>query len=520
MDINIQIASVFDKKNKLFGLSFQANPIVDGEILKQKTIKTKAQALKAGNINRANFLAKKELHRFLSDMKRTKKYDNINITIGSSQNDIYNENFIKVNQKDFNVKTIAPELFELQTAIIEQKIEEKIERDKKLKAENANKEANDNANKTNKEAKNESIGQNKEEPIKTNEENKEENKIITPEKEDIFNNLDSFVSRMNKNKTITDLMFESNVIKNKKLEEVFVNYSVTLDRERKRYGMGIEVYRRKEDLLQTKNSIYKQFLISKGERNETAERCVQFLDLKLKKLIKANKKVNFNLLLNNGHLTSEIHKSFSNDPELSKIELMKERSMFTNKTEKLTKELISYDIKLHLDRLKRPDTVAVWTDGSVNHDTNVSGSGVLIRHEGQEEEIKCTNKKACNTHAEFRAVHMALEKIVSNEKYKNKKIIIVSDNDSIAHSIRNKELGFKNTNKPYLKEILSILNHFDLNIHFHNVKSHVYKKVQESEREELIDFHYNNEADRIAREAAGFSAETKKKRKPRIRKQV
>ncbi len=516
MDINIQIASVFDKKNKLFGLSFQANPIVDGETLKQKTIKTKAQALKAGNINRANFLAKKELHRFLSDIKKTKKYDNINITIGSSQNDIYNENFIKVNQKDFNVKVISPELFNYQRTIIEQKIEEKIERDKKLKVENTSKEANDNVNnvnKINKEAENENIGKNKEKP-------RVESKNVIPEKEDIFNNLDSFVSRMNKNKTITDIMFESNVIKNRKLEEVFVNYSVTLDRERKRYGMGIEVYRRKEDLLQTKNSVYKQFFISKGERNETAERCIQFLELKLKKLIKANKKVNFNLLLNNGHLTSEIHKSFSNDPELSKIELMKERSMFTNKTEKLTKELISYDIKLHLERLKRPDTVAVWTDGSVNHETNVSGSGVLIRHEGQEEEIKCTNKKACNTHAEFRAVHMALEKIVSNDKYKNKKIIIVSDNDSIAHSIRNKELGFKNTNKPYLKEILSILNHFDLNIHFHNVKSHVYKKVQESQREELIDFHYNNEADRIAREAAGFSVETKKKRKPRIRKQA
>ena len=516
MDINIQIASVFDKKNKLFGLSFQVNPIVDGEVLKQKTIKTKSQALKAGSMNRVNFLAKKELHKFISDIKKSKKYDNINITIGSSQNEIYNEHFIKVNQRDVDFKIVEPELLKNQISIIEQKIEDKIERDKKLKIENAKKEAVDNTNKENKESKNKSIEKNKVNPVEI----KEDNKNITHEKEDIFNNLDSFVSRMNKNKTITDLMFESNVIKNKKLEEVFVNYSVTLDRERKRYGMGIEVYRRKEDLLQTKNSIYKQFFISKGERNETAERCVQFLDFKLKKLIKANKKVNFNLLLNNGHLTSEIHKSFSNDSELSKIELMKERSMFTNKTEKLTKELILYDIKLHLERLKRPDTVAVWTDGSVNHETNVSGSGVLIRHEGEEEEIKCTNKKACNTHAEFRAVHMALEKIVSTEKYKNKKIVIVSDNDSIAHSIRNKELGFQNTNKPYLKEILSILNHFDLNIHFHNVKSHVYKKVQESQRDELIDFHYNNEADRIAREAAGFSVDTKKKRKPRVRKQA
>lgn len=540
MDINIRTVSVFDKKSKISGYIYEASLIDGDKILSQKSLKYESDIKKSNTQNQSKKILSKSLERFINEIND--EFQCENITVESKPNapeiSLIDKDILKENNPNVKFSTLFdPLIFREKNLLLNnnvfgvdytQSFEEEhdenfedfedfedFEYKKRTEKKTELKEKGNNQFRTRRKAR--QTNNEIKEKIKENKDSRFRKESSKKRKEPISDincdDLDLFISKMTDNKNVTDLLFNNNIVKNKRTEEFFVNLAVTYNIERKRFGVGFEIYASEKNMLHAVQPLFKQIFISKGERNETGVRVVDFIKSRLTSLVKEEKKISFNTLQSNGYITDEIYKMLNETKLNESISLLKHKTPLFIKTRDNCKKLIDLDIKLHLDELKSPKTVAIWTDGSVNNTDHVSGSGVLIRHDGKEEMLKSKNEKACNNHAEFKAVYMAIKKVVTTPEYKNKKIIIVSDSDAIAYCLRNKKLGIKNNKHSYLNEISYLLDHNKLDIHFHNVKSHVHERINKDQKNDLFDFYYNNIADTLAREAAGIVDKKKNKRR-------
>lgn len=325
--------------------------------------------------------------------------------------------------------------------------------------------------------------------------------------------LDGFITRLNKKEIMLEDMFKNKILNNDKLENCYINFAYTQDVERKRFGYGIEVYSSFQDLKSGRSPLYRQQIIGHGESNEGFEKLTASIIDKTNKLSKTDKNVTLNVSTPNRHLAGIVHGMIKEKEISSRIKITTAKTEMHEKTELLSGRLIETDIKLHLDRIKDPETVSIWTDGSVNEKKQYSGTGILIKHQGEEEQFSIKNdRNTNNTYAEFKGVYEALKKVVLNDNYKNKKVIIISDNDSMSKSIRRKQKGESCSPQPFLEEICDLFKHFDIDVHFHNVKSHVHEDIKPEDKDKLYDFYYNDVVDELARKAAGLKPKSEVKK--------
>jgi ribonuclease HI len=506
MKINIKTTSYQDPKSKKIAYLYEAHLIENGKVLEEKVLDSKygvANPKKSKFQKPQGTVVNGQLRSFIKSLN--KKYDCESIRVVSRKNSLdskfINQKGLKEEIPNLKFKTeFNPKIFAVSQQLLVSKLMTEVNQNTvELTSKENNQEEYHN-------------------PIAHNEEKKNKEPKIDHK---VFNDLDSFVSRMNRNKEITDVLFEQNVLKNNRLKDAYVNFTLHLNRERKRYGISFEVYKNVEDMRRASNPVFKQSFISKGERNEATERCAHLIEERLADLTNKGKNVKFNLLNPSGYVTEELYDMLTNSGLSQKIEITKERTKLSNKNIRMVNQLMNMDIHLHLERLRDPNTVAIWTDGSGNDEQNISGSGVFIKHQNEEIKLKETNEgKKSSTYAEFKALYMALKEVSENPRFKDKKIMVVCDNDSMSYCIRNHNEGIRNQNYPFLNKITDILDKNDLNIHFHNVKSHIYEKVSKDNHNRLYDFKYNNEADELAREAAGHcSTKEAKAKRNRARKE-
>ncbi len=478
MDIKIKVVSAFDAKKNAASYLYVAEAEAEkGDSI--KVLKSKDNVFSINDKIKAHSIASNELESFVYQLKNEFDVENINI---SAHPNCLEKRWFKKNNKDDNTKfkvdfnaknfmELTQKLFaNLFNADLSQKITNNLSQ------------------------------------RPTNQFNKTSNELSSED-------LDGFITRLNKKEKMLDSIFDSKVLNNPRLDEVFIDFAYTLDTERKRYGYGIEVYSNIHNLRTGRDPIFRQQLIGHGELNEGIEKLTNALIEKTKKLSNTDKKVTLNIATPHRNLAGQLHGmkregSFSKNMEVSTV-----RSTMHDKTERMSGNLISKDVELHLEKMKDPETVAIWTDGSVNEADNYSGTGILIRHQGEEEAISLKNDKGTdNTYAEFRGVYESLKKVATNDDYKGKKVIIISDNDSMSNSIRKRLKGENCSNQPFLDDICTLFKHFDIDVNFHNVKSHVHEKIKPEEKDALYDFYYNNVVDDLARVGAGLrtKAEVKK----------
>lgn len=488
MDIKIKVVSAFDNKKNAASYLYVAETESDkGDSI--KILKHKENVFSINNKARAESIASNELESFVYQLKDEFDIENINIYAhpNSLENKWFKKNHKDENtkfKKEFNAKKFMELTQKLFANLFNADISKTLNNDFKPSPVRAFK--------------------------------KEPNDLSTED-------LDGFITRLNKKEKLLRNIFDSKVLNNKNIDNVFIDFAFTQDVERKRYGYGIEVYSNIHNLRIGKDPIFRQQLIGHGELNEGIDKLKNALIEKTNKILKTEKNITLNISTPHRNLAGQLHGMKKEGIFSKNIEISTVRSTMHDKTEKMAGNLIEKDIKLHLEKIKDPETVAIWTDGSVNAAENYSGTGILIRHQGKEEEFSLKNDKGTdNTYAEFKGVYESLKKVATDEQYKGKKVIIISDNDSMSQSIRKRLKKEACSQQPFLDDICTLFTHFDIDVNFHNVKSHVHEKIKAEDKESLYDFYYNNVVDDLARIGAGLKnkADVKKELNARKKQRV
>lgn len=469
MDINIKVVSAFDMKKKASS-HFYVAQVHEEDADSVKTLKLKENTFAMKNRQVAESVGASQLEAFVTELKE--EFDIRNIEISAHSNALENKWFKKNNKHEnvkFKIKYDAKYFMAMTQKLFSNLF-------------NAKPEELVNLNKAPK-----------------------PNQIHKTPSELSFQDLDSFVNKLSEKEKVIEDIFNKRVLENVNLEKCFINFAFTQDTDRKRYGFGLEIYSNMDNLRRGFDPVFRQQLIGHGEQTEGIERLLKSVFDKSNKLSQSGKLVTLNVATPNRTLAGKFYQQQERGCLNKDIEISKVRSKFHDRVEHFTGKLIETDVKLHLEKMKDPNTVSIWTDGSVNQKENYSGTGILIKHQGEKEEISLSNETGTdNTYAEFRGVYESLKKVVTEEKYKGKKVIIISDNDSMSASIRKRLKGEDCPDQPYLEDICTLFKHFDIDVNFHNVKSHVHEKIKAEDKDKLYDFHYNNIVDDLARVGAGL----------------
>lgn len=493
MELNIQLVSGFDAKTKRAGLVYELNLMKNGRILRQRSLDYQEVGFDfEGDKNEAFQLLNKEIKNVVEETKEKYGCSKIRLSVrdrafGITRNMFPKEDIVKIKSLSdpliFKQKT--RKLFELTTAANNPELQKELQEIKEREA-----------------------------AIKI--ENEALNRM--PRKELQSNDIKGFFKKLSAKKEVLKKIFNRKVLESNS-ESVFIDYSMISAFERKRYGHSLEIHSSEKNMKNAENAIYREMTVALGEHGEAVETLNDQVIEKIKEIKASGKKTVLNIPREDAYIYKNIKEKIEYNNLSDDVSYTNSKTSLYIKSKKYIDDLIKKDVELHLEKLKNPETVAVFTDGSVNKKKNISGSGILIKHQGNEiSESFSTYKKKDATYAEYRAVKEALTKIVTNDDFKDKDIVLVSDKDSIAANIK-KYLGARNSSlqstkdmektEPFLKEICDIIKHFDLEdkIYFHNVKSHLYDDVKEIDKDLYYDFYYNNVVDEVAR--AGAKLKTK-----------
>ena len=540
MELTIKVVTVFDEITKKSAFSYALNLIDGHRIIEQKNLEKREKIFPSKNKKESDKIFLLELNNFISSVKKeynvnklsvfyknqsfVKEISDKNVEKITQLNPAYWSPFITSLYSDLLNNNISPNKIKNVTKIkIDPTIKNEVESDINhvkdivpkidVEIEKGDKIPNQNRSETFKKMfgfiKSKTKPQNinektllKKNSVPALEGNDIETKIIKSKKPDL--SIDDFIIQRQRMETVQSALFEKKIKERTDIKNVFIDFAYHLETNRKRSGIVFRFYANENDMLRCKNQFHTSESISHGEVNSTLYRAKKELTSYINKIQENNKNVSLNLVLHGSHAMKQ-KSSFENLNINEKIEITSYRTKIKIKTKIKIQEKLNKDISIYLKELKNKNNVAVFTDGSVNESKKCSGSGVVIMHEGNKKLLASRNEgHPDSNYAEFMAVCLACREVSTNKDYKNKKIIIVSDNDLMSFSIRNTLSGIEQTAKrPHLKEICDLIKKNNLNIYFHNVKSHIHEKIIECKQDELYDFHHNNTADYVAGAAAG-----------------
>lgn len=492
MELAIKVSCLHDDDLGKAGFVFELN-LMDGEtVLDQKNIQSLDKTFYSDDLTYSKEVFTKELRNYIEYINEIYDTNKIEIIIGGENHllkkdldfdniDIDFKSFDKKQNINYELHKNVLESFNHYIPNLDIEFKEKIEPIKEIQKNNT------------------SIAPKK---------NKKKNKSNKNQ------SIESFIEEKNKNENLFNKVFDekTNDIDS---DEVHIDYNLVINRDRKRVGVVVNYYKTKKDLMNALNPIHRTENIIHGEINIGLVHIKKELNDKINKLLSNDKKISLNIsksgMLGNDRIQKSMDLFLKKENLLNKIEITNYNTSLYRTRVHVLRSKINKDIDIYLKELKNPNTVAIFTDGSVNVKRGISGSGVLIRHQLTNELLSETNVNIPDsTYSEFKAIHMGLTKVAnSKHNYKDKKIIIISDNDLMSHSISERLSGNnEEKDRPFLSDICKIIKENKLDIYFHNVKSHIHEKIEFDKEEELYDFKYNNMVDLIAKSAAGFSLTT------------
>lgn len=497
MEINIQLVSGFDAKSKKGALVYELNLIKDGRILRQRSIDYKEESFDLDCDKNEGF---EFLHNRIKEVvaETKEKYDCSAIQLNTKHGTFGLKRGMFDNDEMVRMKSI-PNPLPFKSKM--QKLYSLMFNPDHIDYSNIQKEKN------------------------------QINKAMERQNHRELNEGDigSFLKRLTAKQEILKKAFDKNVLNNKHVEDVFINIAFISAFERKRYGYAIEMYRNEKDFKVAERGDYREMNVSLGEHSDAVVSFNKELIEKIKKMKNADKRIIINEPPKDTFLFKDLKEQLRYNKLENSVTFTQQRTALFKKTKHFIDQLIAKDVNLHLKKLKDPNTVAIFTDGSVNKKERISGSGFILKHQNYEiSKSFTTEQKADSTYAEYRAVKEALTEIAKNTNYEGKEIVLVSDKDSIASNIK-KYLSMRGKStestrdmektEPFLKDICDIIKHFDLEdrLYFHNVKSHLHDKVKELDKDKYYDFYYNNKVDEVARAGAKLRTKDEVKKDERKR---
>lgn len=476
MKLGIEVASIYDNKTGYASFLYDLNVVENGKILRQKRLKSRSGVFSANDREYASDLLSEELKGFIEEVQE--EYGNNIINIYHSQRFLEK----KIKQKDIE-NAIFIDIYQKPNTVKSKILYNNIFKEMRIK--------------------------------KIVNENRKQNEHKAPKKKKMIgihsinrrNNLthnigiDEFLkNKMDKESLNKQLL--SSKLSTYEEDNIYVDFALALDAERKRVGIKFEFYDSHRKLTSSKNPLHTIELIQHGHFKQGALEIKEMIDEFNTALKKKRIKLNLNITPRQKKLSEIIIDEYKN-PD---FKVLKHPTTLSDRTNQGLRSKINRDIDIHLQELKKPETVAIFTDGSVNRMERIGGSGVLIRHMGRNKLLASKNETADTTHAEFKAIFLACQEIDKNPYYQGKKIMIVSDNDLMSYSIRKKlKDPFSDINRPYLDEICYLIKKNNMDLNFHNVKSHVYDNIKPEDEDLLYDFKYNNVVDLVAKTGAGFN---------------
>jgi ribonuclease HI len=479
MDINIQLVSGFNQETKQAGLVYELNLIKDGKVLRSKTLKYEKESFHIDGKDAAYNALNQRIKEVIQETRDNFDCNSITVSLKHNAFGVRKQELIEnnVNLKTFKNPETIKKVFRNKDFLLRDLIFSKNNLDLK----------------------------------KSNEENKN------------VEDINSFLQALSAKKKVVNEIYQRRILKNSDIDKFFIDYVDIQEFERKRYGYSIELYSSKEGMKNGFDRVFKDSSISLGDNNEMFNKIHEKIVQVIKDLHVNGKSVSLNMPKDNTWRHQNLMEKLEQSKLLPHIELTHEGTKTYQNNREFLEGLIKKNIELHLEKLKDPNTVAIFTDGSANVFQKKSGAGVLIRHNGKEERHSFTreHKIPKNMHiknpkfremlaeyGEFRAVKEALGLVIKNPEYQGKQIIIVSDKGDISAALKRKKNKEEYEQFPFLDDIDNMIKHFDLDdkILFHNVKSHLHDNITIDQKDEYFDFYYNNEVDNLAREGAGFKA--------------
>ena len=539
MKLGIQVASAYDSKTKTAGFVYELNLMESGKILAQKSLKIEDGAFSCSNQDDASLKLGKILQKLID---KTKEEYDVDQLIVFYKNNGSLEKAIKKDNIDVRFKNqFNPKYFSSKMVKVFGKIRNFNQNEQKPTIE---KTAVRNIQKTEEPIKNRisstplvsTLGNTKKTEQKTNNKVNVSKAQVTgnvqgalsqDRKHRKYPPIDNFKKkdRSIQNITIEDFVesmvaqesMQQELFKNKissmsdEDNEVFIDFSFTLEKKRKRTGVMIEYFNSASKLKKGKNCFHKYESIGHGEINCAMYKIKKQLKENAEELLAQGKKVTFNVDLRSEYHRNSFEEFLEKSDLKNKVSVIEHQTPLYNKTFQKLRHKINKDIDIYLRELKKPETVAVFTDGSVNQSKDTSGSGVVIRHQERNKLLASRNPgNPDTTYAEFKAIALACREVATNPEYKGKKIIIVSDNDLMSYSIRNQLNNVGNRiDRPYLDEICELIKENNMNIYFHNVKSHIHENIEPEDEDFLYDFKYNNVVDLVAKAGADMKLSKK-----------
>lgn len=104
--------------------------------------------------------------------------------------------------------------------------------------------------------------------------------------------------------------------------------------------------------------------------------------------------------------------------------------------------------------------IKIYIDAATNQSTNTSAGGMIVIKDKQQQQIHHSLMSITNNEAEFEMLVFALNYSLSNN-WQNQTIFIYSDSKIVIQSIE-KKYAKDERFKPFLTNILSLMNQFDL----------------------------------------------------------
>lgn len=491
MEINIQLVSGYNNKTGKAGIVYELNLMKNGKILKQNALDYKELSFDfKGSKDESFHFLKEKIEEIVKDTKEKYDCEGIRLFVkngafGIKRGMFYKDDTVSLrsspNPSIFKEKTIK--VYQLTANNKKQTHEKKVYKKPQL----------------------------------TEEERLEKDVMERRQHAELGASSinDFFTKRTAKNKILKNI-FKKRVLDNNEVDEVFLNFVFITSNERKRYGNSMEIYKSEKDLILARDPMYREMNASLGETFEAVDHYNEAVIAKLKSIAESGKKIKINTPKKDTYLYKDLIEKIDNNNLTDSVEFVSKNSPLFHKTKSHIEALMQKDVELHLSKLKDSNTVAIFTDGSINKRKKIAGSGILIKLGDDEFRDSFTTKnKADSAYAEYRAVKEALSKVALSNDYKDKEIVIVSDKDSIAANIkkclraRGDASAKRKTEKlekeePFLKDICDIIKHFDLEdkLFFHNVKSHLHDNNDTLNKDTHFDFYYNNEVDELARKGA------------------
>ncbi len=489
MKLGITVVSSYDKNNNKAGFIYELNLVDNGKPLQTKAFEQKSKTFPVSNRVEAEQIASSELQDFIDQAKE--EYHDCELKIFYKKAGFLEKDVLQIKNNGVSFSPVMdPNFFSSKS----KRLFNNILNSNVTEAPKVSASFLDKKRKSSNEAS--SKKKNKRKVPQHNSQNNQHLKL----------SIDDFVKKMADEESVQQQLFKKNIGKSNS-KDVFINFSYVLEKERKRIGLLFEYYKNENDMINGKNPIHRYASVSHGEQSTAQYKINKQLKDNFDELKNAGKNITINIKTTSGYVCQSI-KTFLDDLNISsKVNITEKNTIIHNKCNSILSQKIKEDLDIYLRELKDPNTVAMFTDGSVNGDDFVSGSGVVIKHQGKTKLLASKNEGyPDSTYSEFKAIELAIKEAASNKDFKGKKIMIVSDNDLMSYSIRNRLRGVSSgIDRPFLNEICQLIQDNDLKVYFHNVKSHIHEKIDPKKEKMLYDFHYNNVVDGVARQAAGLS---------------